>query len=231
MLLQAGDLKVGIDFLVGLDQFAVARSHSSVLRRSNAWFGVTIVGVPSARAVALAAFPLHRFLSNYLHGYRTCQRRCRRLHRRAQNPPSAIWRSSRRSCTPAIWCATPTAPFSGYWSAASAVTASTRGQWYFLRVLWITDGLSQRELSARVGMMEPTTVIALRSMRTLGPDPARTQRRRPAQGAGVSHRQGKTAAQRAARGGARHYRGCRRTASRRATSRFSAASSADDREP
>jgi DNA-binding MarR family transcriptional regulator len=39
-----------------------------------------------------------------------------------------------------------------------------RGQWYFLRVLWITDGLSQRELSARVGMMEPTTVIALRSM-------------------------------------------------------------------
>jgi DNA-binding MarR family transcriptional regulator len=44
----------------------------------------------------------------------------------------------------------------------------TRGQWYFLRVLWITDGLSQRELSARVGMMEPTTVIALRSMERAG---------------------------------------------------------------
>jgi MarR family transcriptional regulator, organic hydroperoxide resistance regulator len=44
----------------------------------------------------------------------------------------------------------------------------TRGQWYFLRVLWITDGLSQRELSARVGMMEPTTVIALRSMERSG---------------------------------------------------------------
>lgn len=44
----------------------------------------------------------------------------------------------------------------------------TRGQWYFLRVLWITDGLSQRELSARVGMMEPTTVIALRSMEKSG---------------------------------------------------------------
>src|ERR1700733_11017138 len=43
-----------------------------------------------------------------------------------------------------------------------------RGQWYFLRVLWITDGLSQRELSARVGMMEPTTVIALRSMEKSG---------------------------------------------------------------
>src|ERR1700746_2958910 len=43
-----------------------------------------------------------------------------------------------------------------------------RGQWYFLRVLWIEDGLSQRELSARVGMMEPTTVIALRSMEKAG---------------------------------------------------------------
>lgn len=43
-----------------------------------------------------------------------------------------------------------------------------RGQWYFLRVLWITDGLSQRELSARVGMMEPTTAIALRSMERSG---------------------------------------------------------------
>jgi MarR family transcriptional regulator, organic hydroperoxide resistance regulator len=44
----------------------------------------------------------------------------------------------------------------------------TRGQWYFLRVLWITDGVSQRQLSARVGMMEPTTVIALRGMERAG---------------------------------------------------------------
>jgi DNA-binding MarR family transcriptional regulator len=44
----------------------------------------------------------------------------------------------------------------------------TRGQWYFLRVLWSEDGLSQRELSARVGMMEPTTVIALRGMERTG---------------------------------------------------------------
>ena len=43
-----------------------------------------------------------------------------------------------------------------------------RGQWYFLRVLWTEDGLSQRELSTRVGMMEPTTVIALRSMEKSG---------------------------------------------------------------
>lgn len=44
----------------------------------------------------------------------------------------------------------------------------TRGQWYFLRVLWTEDGLSQRELSQRVGMMEPTTVIALQSMEKSG---------------------------------------------------------------
>ena len=44
----------------------------------------------------------------------------------------------------------------------------TRGQWYFLRVLWSEDGLSQRQLSARVGTMEPTTVIALRSMEKSG---------------------------------------------------------------
>ena len=35
-------------------------------------------------------------------------------------------------------------------------------------MLWTEDGLSQRELSARVGMMEPTTVIALRSMEKSG---------------------------------------------------------------
>ncbi len=39
-----------------------------------------------------------------------------------------------------------------------------RGQWYFLRVLWEEEGLTQRELSARVGTKEPTTIVALRSM-------------------------------------------------------------------
>ena len=56
------------------------------------------------------------------------------------------------------------AHFSGCSNDRSPRTGVTRGQWYFLRVLWTTDGLSQRELSARVGMMEPTTAIALRSM-------------------------------------------------------------------
>lgn len=42
------------------------------------------------------------------------------------------------------------------------------GQWYFLRVLWDEDGLTQRELSLRVGMMEPTTVTALNGMEKRG---------------------------------------------------------------
>lgn len=44
----------------------------------------------------------------------------------------------------------------------------TIGQWYFLRVLWEEDGLTQRELSQRVGMMEPTTVTALNGMEKRG---------------------------------------------------------------
>ena len=42
------------------------------------------------------------------------------------------------------------------------------GQWRFLRVLWREDGLTQRELSRRVGMREPTTVIALKSLQRSG---------------------------------------------------------------
>jgi DNA-binding MarR family transcriptional regulator len=52
----------------------------------------------------------------------------------------------------------------------------TYGMWFFLRVLWEADGLTQKELSDRVGMMQPTAVVALRSMETQGfvkikPDP------------------------------------------------------------
>ncbi len=42
------------------------------------------------------------------------------------------------------------------------------GAWYFLRVLWEEDGLTQRELVARIGMQEPTAVIALRGMEEAG---------------------------------------------------------------
>lgn len=42
------------------------------------------------------------------------------------------------------------------------------GQWFFLRALWEEDGLTQRELSHRVGMMEPTTVTAVNVMEGQG---------------------------------------------------------------
>jgi DNA-binding MarR family transcriptional regulator len=44
----------------------------------------------------------------------------------------------------------------------------TLGMWYFLRALWDEDGLTQRELSARVGTMEPTTMSALALMERSG---------------------------------------------------------------
>lgn len=42
------------------------------------------------------------------------------------------------------------------------------GHWTFLRILWVEDGLTQRELSARAGVMEPTTFTALKTMERLG---------------------------------------------------------------
>ncbi|MFK7966494.1 MAG: MarR family winged helix-turn-helix transcriptional regulator [Burkholderiaceae bacterium] len=42
------------------------------------------------------------------------------------------------------------------------------GHWVFLRILWAEDGLSQRELSDRAGLMESTTHTALRRMEEQG---------------------------------------------------------------
>jgi DNA-binding MarR family transcriptional regulator len=42
------------------------------------------------------------------------------------------------------------------------------GQWPFLRVLWQEEGMTQRELSRRVAMQEPTTVSALNSLERSG---------------------------------------------------------------
>jgi len=42
------------------------------------------------------------------------------------------------------------------------------GHWTFLRILWEGDGVTKRELSLEAGVMEPTTVVALRSMEELG---------------------------------------------------------------
>jgi DNA-binding MarR family transcriptional regulator len=42
------------------------------------------------------------------------------------------------------------------------------GHWTFLRILWIQDGLTQRELSDLAGVMEPTTFSAVKAMEAMG---------------------------------------------------------------
>ena len=42
------------------------------------------------------------------------------------------------------------------------------GQWRFLRQLWRGDGITQRELSERVSMREPTTVVAVKGLEKAG---------------------------------------------------------------
>jgi DNA-binding MarR family transcriptional regulator len=42
------------------------------------------------------------------------------------------------------------------------------GHWTFLRILWQTDGLTQRQLSEQAGVAEPTTFSALKAMESLG---------------------------------------------------------------
>lgn len=55
-----------------------------------------------------------------------------------------------------------------YLQAKIAPYGVTLGMWYFLRVLWEEDGLTQRELSSRVGTMEPTTLTAIQAMERSG---------------------------------------------------------------
>lgn len=42
------------------------------------------------------------------------------------------------------------------------------GQWTFLRILWESDGLTQKELSERANVMEPTTFSAMKAMEKQG---------------------------------------------------------------
>lgn len=42
------------------------------------------------------------------------------------------------------------------------------GHWTFLRILWEADGLTQKELSERAGVAEPTTFTAMKAMQALG---------------------------------------------------------------
>jgi DNA-binding MarR family transcriptional regulator len=42
------------------------------------------------------------------------------------------------------------------------------GMWFFLRALFHEDGITQRALSARVGLMDPTTVEQIKNMEARG---------------------------------------------------------------
>lgn len=42
------------------------------------------------------------------------------------------------------------------------------GHWYFLRALWLEDGLTQKELSKKANVLEPTAAVALASMEKKG---------------------------------------------------------------
>jgi DNA-binding MarR family transcriptional regulator len=42
------------------------------------------------------------------------------------------------------------------------------GSWFFLRILWVEDGLTQAKLCAFTGFSQPTAAIALRKMRLAG---------------------------------------------------------------
>lgn len=42
------------------------------------------------------------------------------------------------------------------------------GHWTLLRILWQTDGVTQRQLSDRAGISEPATFYALQAMEKLG---------------------------------------------------------------
>jgi MarR family transcriptional regulator, organic hydroperoxide resistance regulator len=44
----------------------------------------------------------------------------------------------------------------------------TIGMWYFLRALWDEDGQTQRELSRRIGISEPTALNAIAAMERIG---------------------------------------------------------------
>ncbi len=49
-----------------------------------------------------------------------------------------------------------------------AVYGISFGHWTFLRILWEQDGMTQRALSERAGVMEPTTYTAVKAMEAQG---------------------------------------------------------------
>jgi DNA-binding MarR family transcriptional regulator len=59
----------------------------------------------------------------------------------------------------------------------------TAGMWFYLRVLWEHDGISQKELSERTGVVGPSTAGAMERMEAMG----LIERRRSESDRRVSH--------------------------------------------
>jgi len=58
-------------------------------------------------------------------------------------------------------CLRELAPLASFCAASAGISFGT---WYFLRILYEQDGLTQRELTDRVGLAQPTAVVALRNL-------------------------------------------------------------------
>ena len=105
------------------------------------------------------------------------------------------------------------------------------GHWTFLRALWERDGLTQKQLSDEVGVMEPTTLMAVRAMEARG----WVQRRRRADNRKNVHvypdrRRARAQDDAGATGGGGQRHGCQRPDGRRDRSRPSRAVD-DDYQP
>ena len=71
--------------------------------------------------------------------------------------------------------------FSRHLERRTLAAGVTSGQWPFLRALWNEEGMTQHELSRRVGMQDPTTVSALNTLERAGlvrREPSREDRRK-----------------------------------------------------
>jgi len=89
---------------------------------------------------------------------------------RAGGKPAALSRETRYPASESIGLLMRIGLY-GLRSAFKAALARHKipwSAWYYLRVLWETDNISQRELTQRVGAMQPNTVSTLRNMKKAG---------------------------------------------------------------
>ena len=89
----------------------------------------------------------------------------------ARRPPGRSCATGRRRCPTIgwrIWSSMRRAALRAPCRCGSTEHSVSYGHWTFLRILWETEGLTQRQLSAQAGVMEPTTFSALNAMERRG---------------------------------------------------------------